>query len=143
MSILAEQDRLRLIAAAKAVRKNAHAPYSHYFVGSALLTKKGDVFVGCNVENASYGATICAERNAIAQMVGAGAREPVACAVVTSGPKAAAPCGMCRQVLAEFGLDMTLLLVAETPSGDEIRETSLRALLPEAFTGDWLRSSEA
>src|SRR5580704_7351856 len=89
-----------LIEAARRVRAHAHAPYSKYRVGAAIATRSGRVFVGCNVENASYGATLCAERNAIAQMVAAGQKDPIACAVVTAGPRPGSPCGICRQVLA-------------------------------------------
>lgn len=125
-----------LIDAAKQVRANAHAPYSKYHVGAAIATRSGRIFTGCNVENASYGATICAERNAIAQMVAAGEREPVTCAVVTSGPLPGSPCGMCRQVLAEFAGDMKVVLVAVSSTGlpDAEKRTTLAALLPDAFT---------
>jgi cytidine deaminase len=125
-----------LVAAAKAAREHAHAPYSNYHVGAAIVTRSGRVFSGCNVENASYGATICAERNAIAQMVVAGERDPVACAVVTAGSTPGAPCGMCRQVLAEFAADLEVILVAvgEVGSADSIKYTTLAALLPDAFT---------
>lgn len=119
-----------------AVRHNAHAPYSAYKVGAALVTKSGDVFTGCNVENASYGLCLCAERSAIAAMVAAGARDPIALVVVTKGPKAGSPCGMCRQTLAEFALDLPIRLVADGHPG-ATRETSLAALLPDAFrSGD-------
>jgi cytidine deaminase len=123
----------KLVAAAKGARKNAYAPYSKFRVGAAIVTKSGAVFTGCNVENASYGATICAERNAIAQMVAAGESEPVACAVVTAGPRAASPCGMCRQVLFEFAADMAIALVAEGARGDARRDTTLAELLPDGF----------
>jgi cytidine deaminase len=121
------------IGAARAVRKRAHAPYSKYRVGAALVTKSGKIFVGCNVENASYGATICAERSAICAMVAAGEKEPVACVVASAGEEAATPCGICRQVLAEFALDLPITLVLETPRGPKRRETTLEALLPDAF----------
>lgn len=115
-----------------AVRHNAHAPYSAYKVGAALLTKSGDVFTGCNVENASYGLCLCAERSAIAGMVAAGAKDPVALVVVTKGPKPGSPCGMCRQTLAEFALDLPIRLLADGhPSAT--RETTLALLLPDAF----------
>jgi cytidine deaminase len=123
----------KLVAAAKGARKNAYAPYSKFRVGAAIATKSGAVFVGCNVENASYGGTICAERNAIAQMIAAGEREPIACAVVTAGPRAAAPCGFCRQVLFEFAADMPIALVAEGPRGASRRDTTLATLLPDGF----------
>lgn len=125
----------RLLAAARTARARAHAPYSKYRVGAALLTRAGGLYAGCNVENATYGATVCAERNAIAAMVAGGDRDPVACVVVTGGPRPGSPCGICRQVLAEFARDMPIVLVAEDARG-YIRERtaqSLGALLPLAF----------
>jgi cytidine deaminase len=124
-----------LVDAARAVRKNAHAPYSKYRVGAALLTRDGRVFSGCNVENATYGATLCAERSAVAAMVAAGGASPVACVVVTSGPSPGAPCGICRQVLAEFARDMRVVLIAEDARGRIVgrRTTRLARLLPQAF----------
>jgi cytidine deaminase len=125
----------RLVEAARAVRGHAHAPYSKYAVGAAVLTKSGHVYAGCNVENATYGATLCAERSAIAAMVAAGERDPVACAVVTAGPAPGAPCGICRQVLAEFALDMPIAMVAVDRSGAILKKktSSLARLLPDAF----------
>jgi cytidine deaminase len=120
----------KLIVAAKKARENAYAPYSKYRVGAAIATKSGAVYTGCNVENASYGATICAERNAIGAMVAAGDDSPIACAVVTAGPKAAAPCGICRQVLYEFAPDMEIALV--TAEGKR-RDARLAELLPDGF----------
>jgi cytidine deaminase len=124
-----------LVAAAMNARKEAYAPYSHYRVGAALLARSGAIFAGCNVENATYGATICAERAAVTAMVTAGEREPIAGVVVTAGPRPGAPCGICRQVLSEFAEDMPLLLVAV--DGKEKVVASERArlgeLLPKAF----------
>jgi len=122
-----------LVAAARRARASAYAPYSDYRVGAALATDDGRVFSGCNVENASYGATVCAERNAMGAMVVAGASKPVACAIVTGGSKPGTPCGICRQVLAEFAKDMHIVLVAETPNGDVRRDTTLSELLPDVF----------
>ncbi|WP_437964917.1 cytidine deaminase [Sorangium sp. So ce260] len=119
--------------AALAVRERAHAPYSGYWVGAAILVRSGRVFAGCNVENASYGLTICAERSAIVQMVAAGERDPIALAVATSGPVLGSPCGMCRQTLAEFAVDLPIRLLAAGGGGVPPRVTSLAALLPEAF----------
>jgi cytidine deaminase len=123
------------VAAARAARANAYAPYSHYRVGAALLTRSGGIYAGCNVENATYGATSCAERSAVAAMVAGGDRGPIACVVVTAGPTPGAPCGICRQVLAEFARDMKLVLVAEDDRGEVVaRKTArLAALLPQAF----------
>lgn len=123
-----------LVQKATEVRANAHAPYSRYAVGAAIATADGRVFAGCNVENASYGATICAERGAIMQMVASGARDPIACAVVTGDPEGASPCGICRQVLAEFTTDMPVVLVGlGSPEGESGRVVSLADLLPLAF----------
>lgn len=126
-----------LEAAAIAARDNAHAPYSSYRVGAALVTRSGALFAGCNVENASYGLCLCAERSAIAQMVSAGARDPIAIVVATRGPRAGTPCGMCRQVLAEFSLDLPVRLIAVDPPGPTV-DTTLEALLPHAFRADSL-----
>ena len=101
-----------LIDAAIAAQSRAYAPYSRYLVGSALRCDDGTIVAGCNVENASYGATVCAERNAVGAAVLDGHRRFLACVVVTPGTKAAAPCGLCRQVLSEFGTDLPILLVA-------------------------------
>lgn len=129
-----------LVAAAREARARAYAPYSRYRVGAALLTTSGKIFAGCNVENASYGACLCAERNAIGQMIAAGEKDPVACVVVTKGPRGGSPCGICRQVLSEFARDLTVLLVADGDGGEEEgrRETTLAALLPDAFEGSSL-----
>ncbi len=128
-----------LVSAAKDARKRAYAPYSKYKVGAAVLTESGDVFIGCNVENASYGATICAERAAITQMIAAGGKKPVACAVVTQGQVGGSPCGICRQVLAEFSEDMTVILAGESGGPEHMRITSLSDLLPDAFTSTSLK----
>ena len=116
--------------AALACQARAYAPYSGYHVGAALLTRSGRLFAGCNVENASYGLCLCAERTAIASMVAAGEAEPVALVVVTRGPLPGAPCGMCRQVLYEFARDLPVRLLTNTGAR---RDTALAALLPEAF----------
>lgn len=123
-----------LVQRAKKVRKNAYAPYSKYKVGASLATKSGKVFDGCNVENASYGGTICAERGAIMQMIAAGETKPIAIAVVTQGKEPASPCGICRQVLAEFAPDLLIALVGlggkEGEVGTVVR---LGELLPRQF----------
>ncbi len=124
-----------LVQAARTARIRAYAPYSKYRVGAAVLTADRRIFSGCNVENATYGATLCAERSAIAAMIAAGENRPIACAVVTRGPIPGAPCGICRQVLAEFARDMPILLVAEDDRGvvTKRRRLRLQALLPHAF----------
>ncbi len=110
----------------------AHCPYSRFAVGAAVQVRSGDVFAGCNVENASYGLTICAERAAVCAAVAAGHKQIVAVAVVTSGGHS--PCGACRQVLAEFGPTMDVVIVdADDPS--RVRTTTLDKLLPEGFGG--------
>jgi cytidine deaminase len=130
-----KQDQIEmLVAEAVAVRERAHAPYSEYRVGAALLTATGEIFTGCNVENASYGLSVCAERNAVAAAVAAGHTVFKAVAVVTSSFPAASPCGACRQVLAEFG-DYPVILA---DLGDERRMTSVRELLPDAFLPETL-----
>lgn len=122
----------QLVQEAKAVRERAYAPFSNYLVGAAIATKKGSIYVGCNVENSTYGATICAERGAIMQMVAHGERDPIACAVVTAD--GGSPCGICRQVLAEFALDMPIALVSLTsPEGETGKVVQLSELLPLAF----------
>lgn len=118
-----------LLEAARRVRQNAYAPYSGFRVGAALQTEAGNVHVGANVENASYGATVCAERSAVATMIAAGERRIKRIAVYAEGPTLAMPCGMCRQVLAEFGLDAEVIVGGTAGS----RRTTLAALLPEPF----------
>lgn len=120
-----------LIAAAIQARTKAYAPYSQYQVGAALLGKSGKIYTGCNVENASFGATVCAERCAAVKAVSEGETDFEALAVVVGGPKPASPCGICRQFLAEFGTDLRLLLAN---LDGQIIETTLQHYLPEAFT---------
>ena len=124
-----------LIEAARAVRANAHAPYSRYHVGAAVRAASGKIYVGANVENASYGLALCAERSAVAAAVSAGEKKITAVAVVTATSPPAAPCGMCRQVLAEFGDDD--LAIALVNDAGERTDTTLGAVLPHAFrSGD-------
>jgi cytidine deaminase len=118
-----------LVNAAAEVRLRAHAPYSEFTVGAALLAADGRIFVGCNVENASYGLSVCAERHAVAAAVAAGSKSFRAVAVVTDLSPPAQPCGACRQVLTEFGD----LEVISANSGGERRKTTISGLLPEAF----------
>lgn len=118
-----------LLAAAKRARDHAYAPYSRFLVGAAVRGASGEVHIGCNVENASYGGTICAERAAVCAAVAAGERRIVAVAVFTLAERLTMPCGLCRQVLFELGADATL--VAAT--AQQQRVTSVRALLPEPF----------
>jgi cytidine deaminase len=120
----------KLLAAARAAQKNAYAPYSKFRVGAALLTKSGKIFTGCNVENASYGLTICAERVAITKAVSDGHRQFRALAVVCPGKKPT-PCGACRQFLAEFG-DLTVIC-ADSQNLKAAHTYRLAELLPAAF----------
>ncbi|PRR74919.1 cytidine deaminase [Neomoorella humiferrea] len=119
-----------LIAAASAARKRAYAPYSLFPVGAALLTATGKVYTGCNIENASYGLTVCAERVAVFQAVAAGEREFLALAVVGGKDAPSFPCGACRQVLAEFASELEIFI--GRPGGPWIRRT-LKELLPDTF----------
>ena len=124
-----------LVRAAAAVRRRAYAPYSKFHVGAAVLAG-GSVHVGCNVENASYGLTVCAERVAVASAVAAGARRLEAVAVASGTAPPTPPCGMCLQTLAEFGgPDLPVVLAGK---GGAREETTLGALLPRAFTKRFL-----
>ena len=114
---------------AKEASKRAYCPYSNFQVGASVITEKGEIFSGCNVENASYGLTICAERNAIFQAVSAGARNISGIVIYTSMGKPSMPCGACRQVIYEFGSKIEILSFT---SKIEIRN-SIDNLLPEAF----------
>jgi cytidine deaminase len=126
--MISDSQREALIQAAMAARAQAYAPYSHYKVGAALLMPDGRVFTGVNVENASYGLTICAERTAVFKAVSEGYREFLAIAVATEN--AGSPCGACRQVLVEFAGDIPVSLVDAAGNG---RETTLYTLLPDHF----------
>lgn len=120
-----------VVEAALAVRSRAYAPYSHFAVGAAVQAKSGAIYSGCNVENASYGLTVCAERNALFQAIAAGEREFSILAVVADTPQPVAPCGACRQVMAEFGVD---IIVLANLAGD-VLVYRLEELLPAAFQG--------
>jgi cytidine deaminase len=126
-----QSERMALLAAAaKAASARAYAPYSRFPVGAAVLTETGEIFSGCNVENASFGLTNCAERSAVFAAVAAGHRKFRACAIYVPGNKVAAPCGACRQVLREFGTGMEILSIC---GGDEEVRTTLDVLLPNSF----------
>lgn len=113
------------------MRKRSYIPYSHYAVGAALLTKSGKIYTGCNIENAAYPVTICAERTAMFKAVSEGDRDFEAIAVATEDGKGY-PCGSCRQVMAEFSLDMTVMLA--DADGKITVESNVSELLPGAFT---------
>ncbi len=124
----------RAIRAALKARKNAYAPYSRFPVGAAVVTKNGRIFTGVNVENSSFGATVCAERVALFSAVSAGERD-IALLVVAAvlDGKAVSPCGICRQVFADFTPDARVLLV-NADTGKVEQETTIAALLPERFS---------
>lgn len=127
---ITDQERHALIDLANEARKHAYAPYSNYRVGAALRTKNGKIYIGVNIENAAYPHTMCAERVAIFKAVSEGETEFAMIAVATSN--GGSPCGGCRQVLAEFGLD-TVVLIADG-DGHLQKEITVSDLLPEAFT---------
>ena len=133
---LTQQEKQSLVDLANTAREHAYVPYSNYRVGSTLRTKTGTVYSGVNVENAAYPQTMCAERIAIFKAVSEGEKEFEVISVVTDN--GGSPCGGCRQVLAEFGLD-TIVLMADG-SGKLLKETTVKELLPEAFTPDQLSS---
>lgn len=121
-----------LLAEARDARERAYAPYSKFAVGAALLTSTGRVFTGCNVENLSFGLTICAERNAVFAAVAAGERKFTKIAIVSDSKTPVSPCGACRQVLAEFGMELS---VCSANLQGESFEASLNQLLPRASEG--------
>jgi len=122
----------RLIEAARRASERAYCPYSHFPVGAALLTEDGRIYAGCNVENASYGLTICAERNAVFQAVANSHGDTrIRCVVIyTPTGDPTAPCGACRQVIREFGPDAEVISVCD---GSAVMRSSTRELLPESF----------
>ena len=127
--MLTEEQRKKLVETSLGARRWAYAPYSNYAVGAALLTSSEVIYEGVNIENAAYPATMCAERVAVFKAVSAGERDLLAIAVATLN--GGSPCGSCRQVLSEFGLDTRVLIVDE--QGRVLQETSLGELLPGAF----------
>ena len=129
---VAGMDRDSLVQAAKAARLHAHAPYSNFFVGAALECADGSVFTGCNVENLSFGLTICAERVAIGAAVAAGKRDFRCIAVAADTSEPVSPCGACRQVMAEFNPALPIIL---STLGGKTEEFTLDQLLPRASTG--------
>ncbi|TFK37471.1 cytidine deaminase-like protein [Crucibulum laeve] len=144
--ILSVEDRERLIKGAFEAKEGSYSPYSKFPVGAALLASDGTIIKGANIENASYGGTICAERTAIVKAVSEGTRSFIGLAVVTNVAAAISPCGICRQVIREFcALDMPVLLIPgdypkkvegeQKPGFGEggVRETTLGELLPDSF----------
>lgn len=126
----------KALRVAKRAQRNAHAPYSQFRVGAALLTQEGKIIGGCNVENASYGLTICAERNAFFAAIAQGHRRFKGIVIVSSAPKICPPCGACRQVMAEFFQADTSVWLA-TPEGIK-RKIPFSKLLPLSFEADLL-----
>jgi cytidine deaminase len=124
-----------LIEAATEARLRAYAPYSEFYVGAAVLTSSGAIFQGCNIENSSYGATVCAERVALFQAYAHGERTIDAIAIVTDTSPPSPPCGICRQVILELAGDIDVILANLT---GERREFTLSELLPEAFSQKFL-----
>ncbi|HJS17639.1 MAG TPA: cytidine deaminase [Anaerolineales bacterium] len=133
---LTQQEKQSLVDLANIARQRAYVPYSNYPVGSSLRTKSGRIFSGVNIENAAYPQTICAERVAIFKAVSEGERDFEVITVVTDN--GGSPCGGCRQVMAEFGLD-TMVILADG-SGHIVKETTVKELLPQAFTPDHLEN---
>jgi cytidine deaminase len=119
-----------LIKAAKEALKNAYAPYSRFKVGAAVLTKKGNIYKGCNMENSSYGLTVCAERNAVANAIANGEKDFEAIAIITNSKKLRTPCGACRQTIIEFGKDI-LIIMCNLEGKKKVR--AIKELLPEHF----------
>ncbi|SRR5258706_5708750 len=135
MTTLTDQERQSLVDLANEARRRAYAPYSNYPVGAALRTKSGRIFTGVNVENAAYPSTMCAERVAVFKAVSEGDREFDVISVVT--PNGGPPCGGCRQVLAEFGADIIVLI--GNGDGQVLQETTVADLLPGAFNANDLK----
>ena len=133
-----------LVAAACEARLNSYSPYSGFRVGAALVDDRGRVHTGTNVENASFGLSICAERSAVFAAVAAGAKAVTAIAICADGPDPTPPCGACRQVLLEFGPDMTVLLAGDGGVDGPVKEFTARDLVPEAFLDftDQLKGSD-
>ncbi len=128
----------QLIRSAAQARQLAVAPYSNFLVGAALLTRTGEIVTGANVESASYGLTCCAERVALFKALTDGQNDFVAVAVVAKAPGGAAPCGACRQLLAEYAPDAEVF-VADSRALKKVHRYTVAELLPRAFTGDALR----
>ena len=133
--MISNEQKAELGKLAAEMRSRSYVPYSHYAVGAALLTKSGKIFTGCNIENAAYPVTICAERTAMFKSVSEGSTDFEAIAIATEDG-AGYPCGSCRQVMAEFSLDMVVLLADR--NGHITAESTVSELLPGAFTPERL-----
>ncbi len=130
-----------LLQAAAEARLNAYAPYSNYQVGAAVQDENGDIHAGCNVENISYGGTICAERSAISRMIAQGGKKIAAIAVVT--PDGGSPCGLCRQVISEFADNLTVVYMRAPAENSSIKTCLFDELLPDAFKSVLVLRTEA
>lgn len=130
-AVLPQETRKRLISSAIAARARAYAPYSHFAVGAAIVADTGRIFTGVNIENASYGLTVCAERTAVGTMIAEGDRRILAVAVCSQN--GVTPCGACRQVLSEFVATQDDIPVWMINAEGDVRETTLFALLPDNF----------
>ncbi len=120
-----------LLKMAVKAQNNAYAPYSHFKVGAAILTRNGKIYSGCNIENSSYGASICAERVALFKAVSEGEKDFLAIAIATDTKEPVMPCGICRQVLSEFAPNLKIYAI--NISG-KVKEALLDQMLPDAFT---------
>lgn len=130
---LARQHAEALFAAARHAQTFAYAPYSNFAVGAAALLTDGTIFPGCNVENASFGMTVCAERVALFSAISAGRLDIAAVAVVTNAPALCKPCGACRQVIAEFSKADNPIMILSACAGDDTATEPITALLPDNF----------
>lgn len=127
-----------LLEKAKSVQKNSYSPYSKFPVGAALRSDKGNIYTGCNVENISFGLTICAERNAVFKMVASGDRKIKEILILGNTEEPLAPCGACRQVLAEFSEpDTTVYMVGK---GDKFIKTDMMSVLPHVFNAKEMKN---
>jgi len=127
------EDIKALIEAACAIRQNSYSPYSKFRVGAALRGQSGKIYLGTNVENASFGLSICAERAAVCQAVTAGERAFTAVAICADGPEPTPPCGACRQVLLEFGADLPVYFAGEQGADGPVVQATTSELLSHAF----------
>lgn len=131
-----ENKEKELIKAAVRVRENAHAPFSNFKVGAALMTKNGKIYTGCNIENATYGLTICAERNAIFKAISEGEKDFETISVVADTDKLTPPCGACRQIIWEFCGDVPVILANLNGNSETVM---MKELFPRAFDAKFLK----
>lgn len=132
-------DYKELVNHAIRAKENAYVPYSHFRVGAAILTNDGEIYTGCNIENASFGGTNCAERTALFKAISEGKRDFKCIAIVSDSPDYTYPCGICRQVLSEFGNDLEILVAK---SNGDYKVHSFKEILPYAFTSEELERGQ-